>query len=68
MTSCDRRLADDARSGNGLPSVPLLELLVDRHHLDVLILLDVVPWSGVRLGPDDCTSVELVFREQNVKW
>ena len=51
--------------GNELRSVPPLELLVHSHHLDVLVLLDVVPWSGVRVGPDDCTSVESVFGEQN---
>ena len=52
-------------------SVPLFELLVDGHHLDVLVLLNVVPWSGVRLGPDDCTSIESEIGERGrtkVRW
>ena len=49
---------------NELRSVPLLELLVDCHHLDVLILLDGVPWSGVRIGPDDCAGVESAIGEK----
>ena len=45
-------------NGNELRNVPPLKLLVDSHHLDVLLLLDVVPWSRVRLGPDNCINVE----------
>jgi hypothetical protein len=32
---------------------PLFELLIDGHHLDILILLHVVPRGGIGLGPDD---------------
>jgi hypothetical protein len=34
--------------------VPLIELLINRHHLDVLILLDVIPGCGVRFSPNNC--------------
>lgn len=39
--------------------VPFIETLVDAHHLDLLVLLDVVPGGGVGLGPDDYSFVRL---------
>ena len=68
-TSCDHVSGDELTvcQGIGLPSVPPFELLVDGHHLDILVLLDVVPWSGVRLGPDDCTSIESEIGERGVR-
>jgi hypothetical protein len=33
---------------------PLCEPRVNIHHLDVFILFDVIPWSGVVLCPNDC--------------
>lgn len=32
---------------------PFLELLIDGHQLDILILLHIIPRSGVRLGPNN---------------
>ena len=36
---------------------PLLELLVYSEQLCAFIGLDVVPWSRVLLGPDNCIQV-----------
>ena len=65
-TSCDHVSGDELTvcQGKELPSVPPLEFLVDGHHLDILVLLDGVPWSGVRLGPDDCMNVESEIGER----
>jgi hypothetical protein len=36
--------------------VPLFELLTNGHHLNVLVLLDVVPGRGIRFSPNNYTT------------
>lgn len=47
--------------------VPFIETLVDGHHLDLLILLDVVPRGRVGLGPDDYSFARLPSATANRK-
>jgi hypothetical protein len=49
--SCQRWGANEQRN-----LLPLVEFLIDGHHLDVLVLLHLVPRGGIGLGPNDYTA------------
>ena len=49
-------------------SEPLFELLIDRHHLDVLVLLHFIPRGGIGLGPNDYTAKVRKIRGELRGW
>jgi hypothetical protein len=50
------------------PNEPPFELLIDGHHLDVFVLLHVVPGGGIRFGPDDCGNGLGVRKMRRKNW